>query len=93
MLTTKHQKLDLIAPILERELGMKMVLHEADTDELGTFSGEIERTSPALETASQKAKIGMKALGLPLGIASEGSIGPDPLMPFMKSDIEYLICS
>lgn len=90
VLTTKHQKLDLIAPILERELGMKLVLHEADTDELGTFSGEIERTSTASETATQKAKIGMKALGLPLGIASEGSIGPDPLMPFMKSDIEYL---
>lgn len=90
VLTTKHQKLSLIGPILERELGVKLILHEADTDQLGTFSGEIERTSSAPETARQKAEIGMKALGVPIGIASEGSIGPDPLMPFMKSDIEYL---
>lgn len=85
-----HDKLALIAPILEAELNLKVVLHEADTDQLGTFSGEIERTLSPRSTAIAKAKLGMSALGMSLGLASEGSIAPDPLMPFTISDIEYL---
>jgi hypothetical protein len=33
----------------------------------------------------------MSHTGTPLGIASEGSIGPDPIVPFLHSDIEYLV--
>lgn len=90
VLTTKHDKFDLIAPILKSELGLNVVLHEADTDILGTFSGEVERALPPSQTAIQKAKIGINALGHSLGIASEGSIGPDPQLPFSQSNIEYL---
>ena len=32
----------------------------------------------------------MQATGLSHGIASEGSIGPDPIVPFLSSDIECL---
>jgi len=91
VLTTKHQKLGLIAPILEGELDVTVEVHEADTDKLGTFTGEIERTLSPRETAVAKAKIGMSALGRSLGIASEGSIGPDPLVPFFRSDIEHIV--
>jgi ribosomal protein L37AE/L43A len=90
VLTTKHEKHSLIAPILEAELNLKVVLHEADTDQLGTFTGEMERTLPPRDAAIEKAKLGMRELGASLGIASEGSIGPDPLMPFTRSDIEYI---
>lgn len=90
VLTTKHDKFNLIAPILKSELGLNVVLHEADTDRLGTFSGEVERALSPRQTAIQKAKIGINALGHALGIASEGSIGPDSQLPFSQSDIEYL---
>jgi hypothetical protein len=90
VLTTKHEKYSLIAPILEAELGLKVVLHEADTDQLGTFTGEIERTLSPSDAAIEKAKLGMMALGHKLAIASEGSIGPDLQMPFTQSDIEYV---
>ena len=90
VLTTKHGKLAQIAPILEVELGVQVVLHEADTDQLGTFTGEVERTLNPQEAAIAKAKLGVVALDMDLGIASEGSIGSDPLAPFIQSDIEYL---
>jgi hypothetical protein len=90
VLTTKHEKLSLMAPILEAELDLKVVLHEGDTDQYGAFTGEIERTLSPREAAIAKAKLGMIALGARLGIASEGSIGPDPMMPFSRSDIEYI---
>jgi len=90
VLTTKHEKLSLIAPILQAELELNVVVHEADTDQLGAFTGEIERTLDPKQTAIAKAKLGTTALGISLGVASEGSIGPDPLMPFVQSDIEYI---
>lgn len=90
VLTTKHGKLDLIAPIMEAELGLKVVLHAGDTDQFGTFTGELERTLSPQQAAIAKAKLGMSALGASLGMASEGSIGPDPMMPFTRSDIEYI---
>ena len=90
VLTTKHEKLDLIAPILNAELGLEVVLHEADTDLLGTFSGEVERTLAANQAAIAKARIGTTNLGLNLGVASEGTIGPDRLLPFLRSDTEYI---
>lgn len=91
VLTTRHHKLGLIAPVLEAELAVTLELHEADTDQLGTFSGEIERSLSPKETAAAKARMGMSALGCNLGIASEGSIGPDPLAPFFRSDIEHIV--
>jgi hypothetical protein len=90
VLTTKHKKLELIAPILESALGVSVVLHEADTDLLGTFVGDVERLNPARQTVIEKARLGTAALGQSLGIASEGTIGPDPSLPFARSDIEYV---
>lgn len=91
VLTTKHQKYPLIAPAFSKDLMLKIVEHAADTDQLGTFSGEIERKLPPKDTAIVKAKIGMQDLGISLGLASEGSIGPDPVVPFVNSNIEYLV--
>jgi hypothetical protein len=90
VLTTKHNKHHLIAPILKADLGIHLKLHEADTDQFGTFSGEVERTLSPRAAAIAKAKLGMRESGLTLGIASEGSIGRDPRNPFIQSDIEYI---
>ena len=43
-IATKHEKEKVIAPILEKELGVKcFVAENFDTDVLGTFTGEVER--------------------------------------------------
>ena len=72
-------------------MGCELFEVNLDTDQLGTFSGEIERIAPPLETAIQKARLGMKETGLLLGIASEGSVGPDSVVPFIHSNIERLV--
>jgi len=73
-LATKHAKLALVAPPLWSTLGMTVISVDVDTDNLGTFSGEIPRPASQLETARRKARLGMEVTGLPLGLASEGSV-------------------
>lgn len=90
-LSTKHQKLDLIAPAMLEVVDLEVRAIEVDTDQLGTFSGEIPRTLSPLETAIAKAKLGLSETGGELGLASEGSIGPDPQNPFLVSDIELVV--
>jgi hypothetical protein len=91
VLTTKHEKLPLIAPPFSELIGLQISEFKEDTDQLGTFSGEVERNLPPLETAIKKAKLGMDKAGVSLGLASEGSIGPDPEVGFFNSDVEYLV--
>ena len=91
VLTSKHEKLKLIKPAFDALVGCELFEENLDTDQLGTFSGEIERVASPRETALQKAQLGMKETGLLLGLASEGSIGPDPVIPFMNSNIEHLV--
>ena len=88
-IATKHHKEQILAPIFA-ELGVSLQLAAVDTDLLGTFTGEIEREGTPKEVALRKARLGMEATGLPYGLASEGSIGPDPIVPFLSSDIECL---
>ena len=90
ILTSKHEKLKLIKPSFDRYIDCEISEIDLDTDQLGTFSGEIERVSPPRETAIHKARLGMASTGISIGIASEGSIGPDPIVPFVHSNIEYL---
>lgn len=91
VLTSKHEKLKLLKPAFDKHVGCKLFEVNLDTDQLGTFSGEIERLAPPRETAIQKARLGMKETGLLIGIASEGSVGPDPVVPFLHSNIEHLV--
>jgi hypothetical protein len=90
-LTTKHEKLRLIKLAFDEYIGCEIFEVNLDTDQLGTFSGEIERAAAPHETAIQKARLGIKETGILLGIASEGSIGPDPVIPFIHSNIEHLV--
>ena len=90
-LATKHGKLDQLAPAFDRLSDFELVLAEIDTDAFGTFSGEIPRTSSPLETAIAKAKAGAVHLGLDYGLASEGTIGPNPSTPWATVDHELLV--
>jgi len=89
VITTQHAKEKLIAPALA-PLGIELVHHNFNTDSLGTFSGEIPRTHSQRETAFKKARIGMEVTGMKYGIASEGSIVADPLVPLINSAIESI---
>lgn len=92
IIATKHQKESVIAPILEKELGVSCFIDETfDTDTLGTFTGEVERELDPISTAREKCLRAMKANNCDLGIASEGSFGPHPSMFFMSADDEFLI--
>jgi hypothetical protein len=63
---------------------------DLDTDRLGTFSGEIARQGIPREVALHKARLGMNATGLTLGLASEGSFGPHPQLLLAPADHELL---
>ena len=92
IIATKHQKEKVIAPILEKELGVSCFVDETfDTDVLGTFTGEIERELDPISTAREKCLRAMKLNNCDLGIASEGSFGPHPSMFFINTDDEFLI--
>lgn len=92
IIATKHKKEKVIAPILHQELGLEaVILDEFDTDQLGTFTGEIDRGDDALQTARKKCLVGMELSKCDIGIASEGSFGPHPSLPFIHADDEILI--
>ncbi len=92
LIATKHQKEKVIAPILERELGVICFVDETyDTDMLGTFTGEIERELDPISSAREKCLRAMKINNCDLGIASEGSFGPHPSLYFVHADDEFLI--
>ena len=91
VLSTKHDKLSLIGPPFERAVGLRVEAIAVDTDALGTFAGDIPRLGAPLDTAVAKARLGMRAAGQKLGIASEGSIGPHPAAPFAVADRELVV--
>lgn len=92
VIATMHKKELVIAPILETELGVNCVLPENfNSDQWGTFSGEIERVHDPVSTARQKCLKAMELSGCDLGIASEGSFGPHPSLFFIHADDEFLI--
>lgn len=74
-----------MAPVLAGMLGLEVsVAAGLDTDRFGTFTREIAR--PGVQQDALRAKA-MAALQLDesadFAVASEGSFGPDPVIPFM----------
>jgi hypothetical protein len=91
VLTTKHEKLKIISSPFLENLNLQVMIAALDTDALGTFSGEKERPGSALEVIEKKCRMGMQATGMKLGLASEGSFGPHPLIPFIPSNYEMMM--
>jgi hypothetical protein len=87
-----HAKEKAIAPIFRNKLAMEIeVAPGINTDTLGTFTGEIPRAGTIQDAAIAKARLGMAATGLSIGIASEGSYGPHPSFPFIPAGIELMV--
>ena len=92
VIATMHAKEQVIAPILEKELGVICnVPSNFNTDYLGTFSGEIERKNDPIRTAIEKCRAAMALSNCDLGIASEGSFGNHPTLFFASADDEFLV--
>jgi hypothetical protein len=92
LIATKHEKEKVIAPILEKELGVKcFVSSDLDTDKLGTFTGEVERKYDPITTARNKCLMAMELTDCDLAIASEGSFGSHPTIFFAHADDEFLL--
>lgn len=90
-LATRHGKLPLVAPAMSEFLGLSVVGVDVDTDSLGTFTGEVARLGTQWETAVAKARLGMAASGLPLGLANEGSFAPYDPAPFVIAETELVV--
>ena len=92
IIATKHGKEKVITPILEKELGVKCFVDSGlDTDQLGTFTGEVERKEDPVTTARNKCLMAMKLNNCDLAIASEGSFGQHPTIFFIPADDEIVI--
>ena len=88
---TKHGKEDILRPLFQ-SLGILCERVDVDTDQFGTFSGEIERSGSIRETLRKKIQAGMEAApDARLILASEGSFGPDPFTGFLQTDLESLL--
>jgi hypothetical protein len=91
-IATKHQKETVLAPLLEKHLGVACFLpFGLDTDTLGTFTGEVTRTLDPLAAARAKCHLAMELTGCDLAVASEGSFGPHPTLFFLPADDEVLL--
>ncbi len=80
-----------MAPLLTEGLGVSCEVCALDTDLLGTFSGEVERTLTPVEAAREKCRRAMVEADCTLAIASEGSFGPHPTVPLVPADDEVLV--
>ncbi len=90
ILTTKHCKSRAIAPNFHKILNVNIEEYNFDTDSLGTFSGEVERVGGILDCAKKKCKLGLEYSKALFGLASEGSFGTHPTIPFMPCNYETL---
>lgn len=89
---TQHGKEKVIAPAFETILGVLCTVPSAiNTDQFGTFSGEIERVGNPIEALRKKCKHTSIVSGFDLVIASEGSFGSHPSLVFVPADEEWMM--
>lgn len=87
-----HGKEQVMRPLIKKYLGLDTETGLAiNTDEFGTFSGEVERIDDPITTLRKKILKGLATSGLTLGIGNEGSFGSHPKMPFIPCDQEIVM--
>lgn len=88
LLVTKHGKQHLLAPVFGVN-GWNLEVAWADTDVLGTFSGDVPRRHSPLETVRRKAILGVGLGDAPWVVASEGTIRS--AWPGLVYDVELVV--
>ncbi|MEB3217328.1 MAG: DUF6671 family protein [Nostocales cyanobacterium 94392] len=92
VLATMHRKERVIAPLLERELGIKVTVPQNfNTDKFGSFTRDIERPGSQIEAARFKVQKALLLTDKSLGIGSEGSFVPHPDLPYISCNREVII--
>ncbi|MGQ9837420.1 MAG: DUF6671 family protein [Cyanobacteriota bacterium] len=91
LLATRHGKETVIAPPLQQHLGIRVEVVDIDTDQFGTFSRERPRPGDPLSTLRLKIESVFKVKDAPLGLASEGSFGPHPQLPWLAWNQEWVM--
>jgi hypothetical protein len=93
VLATKHGKEAVVGSILGEEFALEVAPAPGlDTDRFGTFSREIERRGSPLDAARLKIAAGFDlAPQAQTGLASEGSFGPHPHVPFLAIGRELVL--
>lgn len=90
-IVTKHKKEEAIIPAFESILGLSCrVESRIDTDQLGTFTGEIPRDLDHISAARKKCLLALDFEDCDLVLSSEGSFGPHPSLFFISSGFEVL---
>jgi hypothetical protein len=91
-LATRHGKQRVIGRALWHGLGAELLhLKELDTDQLGSFCGVVPRLGSARDACLLKAELALRHGGTHLAIASEGSFGPHPSLPFLPAGLECMV--
>ena len=91
-LATRHGKEQVIGRALRWGLGAELVhVQSVDTDALGSFCGTVRRQGGALEACIAKAEAALREGGTALAMASEGSFGPHPHLPFLAAGLECMV--
>ncbi|MFN6941558.1 MAG: hypothetical protein ACK4OG_06120, partial [Parvibaculum sp.] len=85
VIATMHGKERVMAPILAGMLGLEVsVAAGIDTDRFGTFTREIARAGGQQDALRAKARAALELdPNADFAVASKGSFGPDPVIPFM----------
>lgn len=92
VLASMHKKEEVIAPVLKEKVGIDLLVPKGfNSDEFGTFSGEVKRRGNQLEAAQRKAERAMAFSNETLAIASEGSFGSHPVIPFFPFNREIVL--
>lgn len=93
LIATMHGKEKVLAPVLETHLGVRCYLPsgEFNSDHFGTFTGEVERRNDPVTTLRQKCLNAMAVCESDLAVATEGSFGPHPDIPFTGANDELII--
>lgn len=92
VVATMHKKEEVIGPLFFDAFGVNCtVINGLDTDKFGTFTGEKERLSDPLTTARNKCILAAERTGASIVIASEGSFGSHPQIPYVPADDEIVL--
>ncbi|MFY7788695.1 MAG: hypothetical protein ACOVQA_12565, partial [Thermoflexibacteraceae bacterium] len=88
VVATKHQKDAILSNVLSDALQWEFLpTPTIDTDQLGTFSGEIPRNLSPLEAAKAKIALLPANTNATIFIANEGTFTAHPQIPFLTANI------
>jgi hypothetical protein len=92
VIATQHQKEKVIAPLLVNNWSMQVITPiDIDTDVLGTFTGEVQRTLDPVAAMRRKCELALQYCDADFAFASEGSFGPHPQLFFSTADDEMVM--